>query len=388
MNIAADALAADLAAADLAAADSAAPAAPPPAEHPTGPPLGLSPGRPLIALFTAARPQLDAIVPLRLRAVVAETLLQGAEFGLLATADIDMANRTARYLTPWGTGWRHCRGALPAVVMNPIHPATDADVAALAFLRGVAPVTTTRLANKIGIGARLAKTAVAPHVIPFRPVPVDQIAPTVSRFLAKHKRAVLKPAAGRRGRGVLFLAQTPEGVTLREGAVERRMTIEALAEELAPRFADSTWLIQRFVVSNARDGRAFDVRVHCHKDGDGTWALVRAYVRLSEAGLLVSNTSRGGYQGDVDAFFANAARGPDGRTLGDQVRQVGLDTAIALDREAGGLVDELGVDLLVDPQRHPWIIEVNTHPQSRYHELERARFAVAYALHLARRRAD
>ena len=347
---------------------------------PLGPPLGVSSDRPLIGLFTAGRRPLEALVPLRLRALVAESVLQGAEFGLLGTADIDAENRTARYLTPSGTGWRTCRGALPRVVMNPLHPATDADVAALTLLRAAAPLTTTRLANEIGIGARLAKTSVAPHVIPFRPVPADRIGATITRFLDKHRRAVLKPAAGRRGRGVLFLTRTAEGVALRESATERQLTIEALVEELRPRLAEGSWLIQRFVVSNARDGRAFDVRVHCHKDGEGRWSLVRAYVRLSEAGLLVSNTSRGGYQGDVDAFFANA-----GRALADQVRQVGLETAIALDREADGLIDELGVDLLVDPQRHPWIIEVNTHPQSRYHELERARFAVAYALYLARR---
>lgn len=338
--------------------------------------------QPLIGLFTAGRQPLAAVAPLRLRALAAEAALQRVGFALFDAAGVRLEDDTILGWTLGPDGWTESRLPLPGVVINPVNPGTEAEWTIEQALRRRIPFTTARIADKIGIAEVLGGTPVAGNVIPFQPLVADGLTDRIGDFLARHRSAVVKPAKGRRGRDVLFVTLADAGLLVRQQLAERPVTLSAFAEELRPRLLEGPWTIQKFIESRARDGRRFDVRVHVHKDGAGQWSLVRAYIRLSEAGLLVANTSRGGYQGDLDHFFANVRSvAPD---LTQRLRALGLQTAEILDGLYGNRLDELGVDLLVDGARHPWIIEVNTHPQSRYHEFERARFVMAYAAHLAR----
>ncbi|WP_029009046.1 YheC/YheD family protein [Azospirillum halopraeferens] len=337
---------------------------------------------PLIGLYTGFRPPLDAVEPLRLRALAAEALLQGASFMVFATEDADPDSETIRGLVLEPDGWRERRFRFPDVVMNPIYARRDIDHAVEAVLRRHAPFTTLRIADKIGVAAMLEGTALAPHVIPYAPLEADRIAGRIADFLAVHRRIVVKPAQGQRGRGILFLTATESGVRLRRHAEEVDTTVAAVAADLLPMLDEGRWLMQRLILSRARGDRYFDVRVHVHKDSTGAWSPVRAYVRLSEAGLMVSNTSRGGYQGDIHQFFASLKQ--DAPALVDRLHRLGLEVAETVDGRYGGGIDELGIDLLVDGARHPWVVEVNTHPQSRYHEFMRAGHAIAYARYLAR----
>ncbi|HEY0833817.1 MAG TPA: YheC/YheD family protein [Azospirillum sp.] len=338
--------------------------------------------RPLIGLFAGSWPPFEKLVSLRLRALAAEAALQGAGFAIVPTAGVDLPAGRTRGWTLEPDGWREQALPLPDVIMNPLPPATDADARLYVDLYRRVPFTTARLPDKIGVAALLRDTPLAGHVIPFRPLHREGLAECLGGFLAEHGRVVLKPAYGRRGSGIAFLARVEGGILIREQATERTVPLDELAAMIEPRIGDTPWLLQAFVASRARDGRSFDIRVHAHKNGTGAWDEVRSYVRLSEAGLLVANTSRGGYQGDIDHFFAGLKE--EGAALVGRVRALGLSVAATLDQRHDGALDELGVDLLVDGARRIWIVEVNTHPQSRYHEFERARFAVAYALHRAR----
>ena len=336
--------------------------------------------RPSIGLFTAHHSPLVAIAPLRLRALAAEAKLQDADFIVFAQAGVTIGEPLVKGFCLGPTGWEERVLPIPHVIMNPTAP-HDADSAAIfAHLRRHAPFTTRPIADKIGVAALLSRSPVGAYIPPSLDLAADNLAERLQGFLTDHPAAVIKPAKGRRGRDVGFLTQNGEGLRVRWHATTENTTVEDLCTKLAPMLADMPWTIQKFIESRARDGRVFDIRVHVHKDRTGAWALVRSYVRLSEAGLMVSNTSRGGYQGDSQHFFVSL--GNEGTELARRLGLIGLATAETLDRHYERGLDELGIDFLVSPDRHPWIIEVNTHPQSRYHEFERARFAVEYALHL------
>ena len=350
------------------------------------------PPRVLIGLFTAARPPLEAVEPLRLRALAAEAMVQGMDFVAFGSDGVDLMGGTVRGRSLAADGWCEAAWPLPHVVMNPVRPTFDVDWAVAEELRRLAPFTTSRIADKVAVAGLLADSPVAEHVIPYTALAsavaeaegVGGTSVRIERFLAEHGSIVLKPARGRRGRDILFLMTAADGrLCLRRRAGEQPTTAVAVAAELMPRLRGGPWILQRFIASKTRDNRSFDVRVHVHKDGDGAWTVVRAYIRLSEAGGLVANTCCGGYQGDVDRFFASLKAEAPAQVAA--LRALGLATAAAVDARYGGTLDELGVDLVIDGRRRAWIVEVNTHPQSRHHEFERARVAVAYAGHLARR---
>lgn len=338
---------------------------------------------PLIGLFTCSWQPFEQVAPLRLRALAAEAALQDARFCFFPTDGVDLPAGRVRGWTLAPNGWRQREWPLPDVVMNPLPPADDVDLEIYQDLHRRIPFTTVHLPDKVGVAEMLNGTPLAPHVIPFRPLDRACAAECLDGFLTEHGRAVLKPARGRRGSGIRFLARVEGGILVREQAGERTVSLGDIVHTIEGH-SDEPWVLQKLIVSRARDGRSFDIRVHVHKDGTGAWDVVRAYVRLGEAGLLVANTSRGGYQGDVGHFFAGLKDA--GEALVQRLKAVALATAAELDRRHGFAIDELGVDLLVDGALGIWIVEVNTHPQSRYHEFERARFAVAYALHRARTR--
>ncbi|WP_211100133.1 YheC/YheD family protein [Azospirillum halopraeferens] len=329
---------------------------------------------------------------MRLRALAAEALVQGMDFVAFGTGGVDLRHAGVCGLSLGPEGWRDAIWPLPHVVMNPVHPSPGADLAAAAALRRVAPFTTSRIADKVAVAGLLAASPVAGHVIPYAGLDramaavegVEGLARRVGGFLAEHGSAVAKPARGRRGRDIHFLIpERSGGLRVRCRSGERPATVDTVAAGLMARLSAGPWILQRFVSSRTRDNRSFDVRVHVHKDGEGEWTVVRAYIRLSEAGGLVANTCCGGYQGDPERFFAALKAEAPARV--EALRALGLATARAVDARYGGALDELGVDLVVDGGGRPWIVEVNTHPQSRHHEFERARLAVAYAGHLARR---
>jgi len=346
-------------------------------------PLGTQ--RPLIGLLHVAGHDIGSMNNPRIRALAAESCLQGANFGLFSLADLDLGAGRVRYQRLGPENWESWQGPLPDVVMNRACLQSEADRELAARLRRIAPFTTRYLPGKQTMSAVLRRTGVAPHVIPFKPVPKNDGGASISAFLAEHPRSVLKPAeAGRRGREIMFLAVDGDDIVIRELNRQWRLPAARALEALAQRTADRSWILQKYVASRTPDGRAFDVRVHVHKGGDGGWAVVRAYIRLAEAGLLVSNTSRGGYQGEILPFLARL--GERGAGLVERLPRLGIETGEAVDAVFGGGNEELGVDILIDRHLHPWIVEVNAGPQSRFHEFERARFAIAYALHLVRRR--
>jgi len=339
--------------------------------------------QPLIGLFTVHADPIEALPPLRLRALAAEAALQGARFCTFAAKDIDSPSHRILAWVPGPAGWERRDLRLPDVVMNAAYPRTDAARAICRWLRDHAPFTTCRLANKAVVSAQLADSQIAGRIIPFaelRPLSMEE---ELASFLAIYPQAVIKRADGRRGREVLFADVRADGIQIQEDDRIRLLSLAELLAELQRRYRQAPWIVQQYIPSRTEDGRPFDIRVHVHKDGDGVWQLVRSYLRLGEQGVRISNTSRGGYQGDLIAFAGRRA-GSKAADLVDHVTGLGLDIARTLDQSAAGALDELGIDLVLDTANQPWLVEVNTHPQSRYHELERARFAVAYALHLVR----
>lgn len=339
-------------------------------------------GRPRVGIFTASLRAEDALANPRVRRMVAEASLRGLKVVWFDTTCVAQEAGRIRYLRAEGDGVTVFTGPPPLAVSSPVSPSNAADAQCLDWLRRQGPVACAPVPGKAAISRLLAATPVAPHVIPFASVTAENLRDVLPRFLATHGRIVLKPDAnGWKGRRVAFLTMDGGQVSWQELADERTLSPEAAVDLAAQRVGQGTWMLQRFVSSRARGGRVFDVRVHTHKDGSGAWAIVRSYVRLSEMGLLVANTNRGGYQGDISHFFHNVTGA--GEPITERIDRLALAASASLERELGQALDELGIDILVDPGQRLWLVEINSRPGSRYHHFERASYAVAYAMHLA-----
>lgn len=316
----------------------------------------------------------------RIRALAAEAALQGAVLCLFGPSDIDFAARTVRYTRLTPAGWTAWTGPIPDVVLR---GADDEDCPATARLATMVPVLNRPHPDRVAVSEALLRSELGPHVIPFRQIEPEPAAETIAAFLDEHQRVVLKPGRENTGIPATFVALDGGEVVLRRGDRHWRRPRAAGLSDLAALIGPDPWTIQKMIVSRVGDGRTFDIRVHAHKDGNGDWARVRSFVGLSEAGMLFSNASRGGYQGGLDKVLAKLSA--DGAALADRVRVLGLQTAKALDTHCGGTLVELEAVILVGPGHQPWIAGVRSEPVTHFHEFERAHLHVAYALHVAQR---
>lgn len=338
---------------------------------------------PILGLFHASACRFWAMESRRARALAGEAALQGATLGLFGTTDIDFDSATIRYMRMTPEGWVLWRGPMPGLVLIGGPIPRDTDDPSVARLRALAPFASWTLPDKVAVSETLQATALAPHVIPFRRVVAPDAQATVASFLDEHRRIVLKPAYEHLGRRIFFAALDGDDIVVRQLDRRWRWPREQGLAELVRRIGARPWIVQAMIVSRVRDGRVFDIRVHAHKDGSGRWQLARSYVRLSEAGVLATITGRGGYQGDLDSLLVGL--GDRGTALATTVRRLGLRIGETLDIIHGGKLDEIGVDIVVDPQLWPWIAEVNSGPVTRFQEFDRARLHVAHAMYLARR---
>ena len=319
----------------------------------------------------------------RVRALAAEAVLQGADFGLFGTADIDFEAGTVDYLRLTGDAWTEWRGPMPDVVLQGESVPSYDGCPTAARLRTRAAFVSWILPHKSEVSAVLRSTALAPHVVPYREVMGSDAEEVISAFLDRHGRAVLKPGFEHVASRIFFVAYDGDDVVVRRRDRRWRLPRAKGLTELAGLIGDRPWTLQKMIISRASDGRAFDIFIHAHKAPGGRWDLVRSYGRLSEIGALATITHWGGYLGDLDAVLAGL--GERGAALAARVRSLGLQIGETLDAQYGGRLDEIGADILVDPQHWPWIAEVNSGPVTRFHEFERAGPHVTYAIDLARR---
>ncbi|MCQ4162085.1 YheC/YheD family protein [Roseomonas sp. GC11] len=341
--------------------------------------------------------------PARVRAMLAEAALQGVQLAFLDSRDCEAGPAPGEGDGPpdgppdglfgevWdGAGFTRRALGWPQVVFTLGLVLDAAAHALIARCRARGAVVLVEMGpDKLGFDALLAAAPdLAPHRIPTAALDPAGAARQLAAWAVAEGALVVKPADGRRGGGLFFLDRVAEGAgpwRLRRDAEEWHLPLEAAVAELLRRIrgrmAYRPYLVQRYVTALARDGRAADLRLHVQRGAEGAWGLTRAYVRLGECGLPLSNVSRGGYQGELPGFLAGRSR--PAAALEAEATALALRAARHLTRHACPEASEWGIDLVLDRADHFWLLEANTHPGTALHEHERAVHSIAYARYLA-----
>lgn len=339
--------------------------------------------------YLSNRPWPEAGIPQqRLHALLAEAALQGARVVMLDPLSVDIAEGWIGTDVWNGAGWTREQAPLPDVVImlgSPSHPWQEA---VFDWVRRSRPFIKDKGPDKAQLNALLTGGPCERYLIP--DVEVDPARPgeTLRDFLSTHGGGVIKRANGQRGIGLLFVSRDAGDWLLQGGKTVFRGTLDAVVDRvvaaIAGRLQYRTYVVQRFIRSAAKDGRVVDFRVHVQRRADGEFHLTRAFVRLGEAGMLLANTSQGGYQGALDTFLAQRTARPAAE-IHDEVIEAALTLSRLYDVTAETPLAELGVDLLIDEADRLWLAEINGLPQSSRHEHERAIHTIGYAMTVARR---
>lgn len=326
----------------------------------------------------------------RLRALLAEAALQGVDLLWFATPHRDRTDQMIEAEVWTGTGFECSDVALPDVVLVLDKPRRPADIAFADWIAARVAPLDDRAPDKLTLATALQQGDLAPYVIPFAELSAETMRQTLQDWVARAVPCVVKPANGERGSNIHFLLPNPGGgwTVHQDGTalpVDADAAVELVCRRIAGRIGRRPFLVQRYVATRAGDGRAFDVRVHVQRRETGAWGVTRSYARLGEAGFMVSNISRGGFQGSLlPALAQRKTRTPD--AIAAELESVALAVARAIEAQTARPLSELGVDFAIDAQDALWLIEANARPETSLHEHDRAIHTIGYAKHLARAR--
>ncbi|WLD94046.1 YheC/YheD family protein [Alkalihalobacillus sp. AL-G] len=194
---------------------------------------------------------------------------------------------------------------------------------------------------------------------------------SVGKLIDKHSMVFLKPIHGREGKGIVRI-QTHEAdrvqldlsseTTPLKSSLSKSTAIK-LFEDLLPK---NEYIVQQGIPLLDFEGGKVDFRILCNRNEHGNWRISSTVARVSSQERFVSNLSQGAKTYTsmemLEHFFDKKTSQQLLRTL----YEVAINVSDCISHHAGGIFGELGIDVGIDTNGHPWIIEINTKPSKQY----------------------
>ena len=341
-----------------------------------------------IGLLSYREKALEAIPPLRLRALLAEARLQDASFSLLNSGffDVHDALISANVWSLQG-GWATKTIQLPDVIIIVGSPLNQHQKLLDGWVRSARPVIADKGLDKIALSQLLKQSKFEKYLIHCASIPKDDAYKFIRSFLLEHTGGVVKRATGNRGVGLFFIHQSENEWRLNSDGDCYKGSLDDVTayieKRISGRLQYREYLAQPYINSRTADGRPFDIRVHVQRGEDGEWGVTRAYVRIAEVSSPLPNTSKGGYQGAIKAFL-NQKSPENANALETELSNAALEIAAVQSASAPLPLSELGLDFIIDQNDKIWLVETNALPQSSLHEHDRAVHTIGYAKFLAK----
>ncbi|MGE8079620.1 YheC/YheD family protein [Peribacillus loiseleuriae] len=190
-------------------------------------------------------------------------------------------------------------------------------------------------------------------------------------FLQSHTEVFVKPAFGSQGRNICKLSRVSEGWVLEHSSniqdTHLIETEERLYRTLMKNTKKRSYIVQRGIPLLDIDGHKTDFRVLLNKNKKQEWTITSIVARLGNAGHIVSNLAQGGEMKNAAAFLSSVFERTEAIRIYKSLSSLALNVAKTVESKRDDLFGELGIDLALDSDNHPWIIEVNSKPSKKFH---------------------
>jgi glutathione synthase/RimK-type ligase-like ATP-grasp enzyme len=186
----------------------------------------------------------------------------------------------------------------------------------------------------------------------------------LEEMLESHSVVYFKPVKGWGGTNIVRIQKTEEGYATKSNAGQESFdTVDSLFRKLNRQAHNKPYLLQKGIDLAKTNGKPFDIRVMVQKTNKGTWKSTAIFTKIGKPGKVATNYNQGGKLGFLASTLSGS--GYSSSRIGkirSRLERMGVAAGRCFDRHRNGF-RELGLDVALDPDGTPWILEVNTRPQ-------------------------
>ncbi|MCZ8521326.1 MULTISPECIES: YheC/YheD family endospore coat-associated protein [Paenibacillus] len=221
------------------------------------------------------------------------------------------------------------------------------------------------ISNRKAVSSKWVKTQLllqSPELSSYVPATYRLTRSRLLAMLARYGMLYLKPDRGSLGIGVMRVEKRGRAFLYQSGVQSCSFTaFEDMFQSLQRRIGSRPYLIQKGISLLAYEGRPFDFRVMIQKNPSGAWESTGIVGRVAHPHKVVTNGSQGGTIYPARDLLRPKAGTKRAAGLLQQMDRLARRTAAEFSRIYPAM-NELGLDIAIDRNLAPWILEVNTRP--------------------------
>ncbi|WP_084783554.1 YheC/YheD family protein [Paenibacillus sp. FJAT-26967] len=202
-----------------------------------------------------------------------------------------------------------------------------------------------------------------PELKKFLPDSASESKEHIRDWLKRYNVVYVKPNNGTGGRGILRVDILSKGKYRYQIGKRKKVfdSYEDMYRSMFPYLKERKHLVQRGIRLLTSKGRPFDIRIMVQKNFDGDWENTGIIGRVAHPDKIVTNYHSGGTPTPVPRLLNDYLDPDQVEEYVKKLNKLGLEIAEYM-HTGYPKVTAFGVDIAIDKDLKPWILEVNTRP--------------------------
>lgn len=192
----------------------------------------------------------------------------------------------------------------------------------------------------------------------------------LDEMLSIHKDIFIKSVNGSKGRYIIRIQKREKDYLVFQNSFSSKRTLtfptySSLYRQLQSWCRSSCYIVQQTIPFMKVKEQPLDFRFLCHKNRKGSWTVISTVARIASEKQFVANIDQGGRMEPPLSILTSLFPHADSGLIFSNMKALSLSASAFLSEHLKGHYAEFGIDIGVDSEGKPWIIEINSKPSKK-----------------------